>query len=80
MYPNPVTNQGRVDFTLLKQGTVDIQIFDLSGKAVKQYMGRSFPAGDNTFSFEAGDIPGGTYVMTVNTGDTYSTGKFVIVK
>ena len=80
MYPNPVTNQGRVDFTLPGQGTVDIQIFDLSGKAVKQYMGRSFPAGDNTFSFEASDIPGGTYIMTVNTGGTYSTGKFVIVK
>jgi len=80
MYPNPVSDQGSVNFNLAEQSSVDIQVFDLNGRAVRQFMNRSFEAGQNTFTMNTSDLSAGTYVLTVKSDAQYSTSKFVVVK
>jgi hypothetical protein len=63
--PNPFTN--KVDFAVKMSmtGTVEVQMFDMSGRTVLK---RLFPAsrGDNKFSItDVGSLKSGTYVMEI---------------
>lgn len=81
VYPNPVTSGSvTVDFTLSQSGSVHVRVFDLSGKMVREYNSRSFESGKNQYTFNTGELNGGSYIMTVEAGSTYSTAKFVVVK
>jgi photosystem II stability/assembly factor-like uncharacterized protein len=80
MYPNPVNGEGRVNFDLAQQSTVDIQVFDLNGRVVKQFLNQSYEAGENTFAFNTSSLSAGTYMLSVKTNTEYSTSKFVVVK
>lgn len=81
VYPNPISDgTASVDFTLNTSGSIHVRVFDLSGKMVREYNSRHYQAGNNKFTFDTGDLTGGSYIMTVEAGSTYSTAKFVVVK
>lgn len=72
IYPNPVQNDFRLSgIDIFDDRTVDVTIFDVQGKTIKQYRGVSV-----LNEFDASDLEQGIYVITVAdtlTGNRYSS-------
>lgn len=79
-FPNPVSDQARIKFNMTEDRPVDIRIFDLNGRAVKSFNSRSFGTGTVEFQFDASDLSGGTYFVTLSSEGDYNMTKFVVVK
>jgi hypothetical protein len=79
IFPNPAQNEVNIDFTLSSNKTVEVRVFDITGKLVTT----------NTFEGTEGlnknvlDISGlnkGIYILECNDGDKVRTSKLLIEK
>lgn len=77
VYPNPLNESGNVSFELGSNSDVEIKIFDLTGKLVKQKMFNNMSAGTQTISFNTSSLPNGTYLIIVGTEGKKQVEKFV---
>ncbi len=78
IYPNPVDENASIHFTLEKEASVDIRIYNLTGQEII-YLGKeTFPSGSHIREIPARDLPSGVYVLrTVISGQVY-TSKMVV--
>jgi len=76
LYPNPVNDFVNIECDIIKQGVVNVQVVDLSGKVVssKQLGVRK---GKNKLSVDLSHLAAGTYVMKAVSGNQVFTGKFI---
>lgn len=78
VYPNPARKNDVVTVELSSESTADteVELLDMNGRVVK----RVKPAtGSNSVSFNAGRLPSGTYVYSVNDGEySIEQGKIII--
>lgn len=66
--PNPFQDVASLGFSLPVEGDVDLQIFDASGRLVRDLVNGSLPAGDHQVSWDGRDdqarvVPNGAYFM-----------------
>jgi hypothetical protein len=74
VYPNPVTEFVKVDFTANQTENVVLKVIDNNGRLVKQIQ-EEVSTGTTTLSIEMKDLANGTYVLQV-----YQSGKSVLNK
>ncbi len=73
VYPNPFNPQAQFFLTLPSAQRVSIDVYNALGQKVKQlYTGLLEADQVHEFNFEAGDLPGGLYLINA-TGDSFST-------
>ncbi len=60
-YPNPFFGQTRIDFDILEESDVEIEILDMQGGVVNHYEFKNHPAGKDFVFFEAGGYAQGLY-------------------
>lgn len=77
VYPNPMNEVGNVQFDLVENSDVYIQIFNLSGQLVKEISQSNMTAGKNTITFETAELTKGTYVIRLTAGTMVETAKFI---
>jgi len=77
VYPNPMNDMGSVAFELNSNSDVEIQIFDLTGKIVKQKKLSNLTSGSQVVNFNASSLPTGTYLILVQTNGIKHVEKFV---
>lgn len=77
VYPNPLSNDGNIKFTLVEQGDVTIEIYNLQGKVIKRINLNNTVAGNHNINFNAADFAAGTYLMTFSSGDYKEVKKFI---
>ena len=78
--PNPFAHQTALTFSLRKEQTVLLQIFDAQGKLVETLQQGALPSGTHQFVWDATDLPNGLYYYQLQTNtDTY-TRKLVVSK
>ena len=78
VYPNPATNHAYVDFTVSDNTTVDIQMFDMSGKVVyKKSLGK-VAAGKHLQIIPCDQLNKGVYVVRVAAGTQPMTSKLIV--
>jgi hypothetical protein len=77
LYPNPVQDQATVDFNLETNGTVQLQVFNLSGQVVQQVTSKDLQAGANRIAFDVQDLPRGTYILRLQSENFSETTKFI---
>lgn len=65
-FPNPFTNQTKLDFTL-KTGWARISIFDTIGHEIKVLSNQRFKEGTHSIIFNSNRLPTGTYFCHVKT-------------
>ena len=66
VFPNPVVETFTVEFSLSENTNLEIGIFDVSGKMVKElYKGKGLQ-GDNVFSFNKANLTAGIYFLIIN--------------
>lgn len=81
IYPNPMNNDGNIEFTLASQNDVTITIYNLQGKEVKTITMGTLAPGKHIVPFLTNDMPAGTYFAVLNNGfNLKQTSKFIVIK
>jgi len=76
VYPNPATNTIYFELNVKMSSTADVVIYNQAGLQVKTTV-VSLSKGDNRGRINISDLPTGSYIIRVRTGNKISTQKFV---
>ena len=78
-YPNPFNNTTTIAVTLSENKAVDVKIYNAIGNLVfsKNIKGN---VGENTVTFDGGQLSSGVYYYTVTAGNQQATKKMIIQK
>jgi sugar lactone lactonase YvrE len=79
-YPNPFHSRTTIEFTLLKNGFVDLRVFDVTGRVVETLVNESMTAGDYNITFDSSKLPTGVYYYRMAFDGQAMTKKMLIVK
>lgn len=80
-YPNPFNPSTKVDFDLPVSDVVTLQIFDITGRLVKEIMNNKlYPAGSHSFNFNGNGLSSGAYFYRITTPKYTDVKKMVLVK
>ncbi len=79
-YPNPFNPTTTIEFTVLTSGYVSLRIHDVLGREVAVLVDREMTPGTYRATFDARDLPGGTYLYTFRSGNVSVTKKMVLVR
>lgn len=82
--PNPFHSTATIRFALAQRGHVDIGIYDVSGRLVRNVVSGTMDAGENSVVWDGTDnagarVGGGVYWMQMSTQDGFSSGKKMVV-
>lgn len=66
LYPNPVNENTNLYFSLAKPSEVEINIYDVLGKNIKNIGNKEFPAGFHYLPFTTGDLQKGIYFIRIS--------------
>jgi len=77
VYPNPFSQELKLDFLTLGQSTLNVSVFDLSGKVIAQF-NKSVEQGSHRFSFKPSSP--GMYLIKVSDKSSIYTSKIICTK
>jgi hypothetical protein len=78
LFPNPASDRISVAFSNPQNQLLSFDIYDASGKMVKQLYRGSVIKGDNEFTFSASALSPGLYVLNISAGNNFLiTKKFI---
>lgn len=79
VYPNPIKDDGTIEFILSNSAEVVLSLFDLSGKRVKYIvLGENYPEGNHSVQFCVNGIKNGTYIVHLLAGDRSLTANIIV--
>jgi len=84
-YPNPFNLSTTIEFALDEPGDVEMTIYDILGRRVRQLVSGYYPAGVNAVQFDGKDsygmpLPSGMYFYFIRAGDLAESKKMVLLK
>lgn len=84
-YPNPFNNATRISFTLQKNGSLSLKIYDLLGNRIQTLVEEDLNAGTYEYYWNGCDarespVPSGIYLIRLEMDDWVLTRKMVLVK
>jgi hypothetical protein len=79
-YPNPFNPSTTIKYQLYKKTKVELNIFDISGKLVKQLMNTEQQIGIYNIEYSADDVSSGIYFYTLKANNFKETKKMIVVK
>ena len=85
VHPNPFNPRATVAFTLQRNESVTVEVFDVTGKRVSVLAAGEFAAGNHALTWEGRDRSGralssGTYLVRLFAGTTVLTQKVALVR
>lgn len=78
IYPNPSTSIANVDFWLAEPSGVHVEVFDFTGKEIREFDFGNHGEGKNSISFPTDELNSGIYFMKLHTGTQSRMMKFVV--
>ncbi len=79
VFPNPATGQFYVNFGLVKQNPVQLEVVDVLGRAVYQYsQAREFDMGEHQLTLNSTGWASGVYIVRLRVGNAIFAQKIVI--
>ncbi len=79
-YPNPFVNSTTFNYTLPTDAAIRITLSDMTGKIVKELVSGRVSQGDHSVTFDASQLSSGTYVYTLESGNTKLSKDLVLTK
>ena len=79
-FPNPFNPSTQLSFELPERSEIRLTVYDMLGREVAVLMEGVFPAGRHEKSFEAGNLPSGTYVARLTTPQGMITRIMTLMK
>lgn len=81
VYPNPVSQQANVEFTLPESGQSNVTLYNIKGQLVKKLFTGATQANAKTgFALDAGDLQTGTYLLQLVSGKNVLSKKVIVFK
>ena len=80
IYPNPMTEEGTVSFTLNSSTEIEVSVFNLQGKLVKSIKPGKLNAGLQKIQLNTDELSKGTYLLSIDGTNCHATSRFVVVK
>jgi WD40 repeat protein len=77
-YPNPTNNTINVEFDLLTSGETEIQLFDLTGRMVKNIENRFLDAGNQKYEIDINGLSNGQYNLIIENKSRKISHKILI--
>jgi len=79
-YPNPFNPSTSLSFSVAEERHVRLAVYNSLGVEVAELVNGTLPAGRYEVSFDASDLPSGTYVYTMLSGDFVQTRRMTLAK
>ena len=79
-YPNPFSRSTVISFDLIKEGRVQLSIYDESGRMIKSLLDQVIPAGTHNITWETGNLAAGFYTVQLRTEGIVKAHRMVHVK
>jgi len=79
-YPNPFNPRTTIKYTLAAPGDVNLRVFDMLGREVRSLVEGRMDAGDHSATFDAVDLPSGTYLYRLEFSGKSYTGKMTLLR
>ena len=79
-YPNPFNPVTTIEFTIPKSAFVNITVYDVMGRVIKNLVEEYINAGNYSIKWDATDIPSGIYLITMSSGTYNQTQKALLLK
>lgn len=79
VFPNPVSQDFNVKFTLITSIPISIVVVDANGKLVKELFNGKANAGENFFSFNKANLKSGTYFLNITNETTTLKNEKIII-
>jgi hypothetical protein len=85
VYPNPFNNITNIHFTTNKSKKINIGIYDLHGRLIKQICDKYLESGKHNFVWDGKNesnlrLPDGIYYYRISDQDYFASGKIVLMK
>jgi hypothetical protein len=80
IYPNPANKNTVISYSLKQAGTIQVAIFSLQGKEIKQIVNTKQPRGKYQLNFNTTILPGGVYLVKIMVNGQAETKKLIISK
>ncbi|MEM6648058.1 MAG: SdrD B-like domain-containing protein, partial [Bacteroidota bacterium] len=79
-YPNPFNPSTRISFTVPQSQEVRLVVYDVLGRPVQTLMNGVVRAGSHEVTFEAGNLPSGTYLYRLDANGQSLTRTLTLMK
>jgi hypothetical protein len=79
VFPNPSRYNSTIVVDLKESNKLDIQFYNISGRMVKRIEKTNAFVGRNEIVFSASDLPQGTYIIRVQSGNQIETTKYIVM-
>jgi len=79
-YPNPFNPVTKIDFSIPKQGIVNLKIYDMLGREVAVLVSKEMSAGNYTFNYNASSLTSGVYFYKLEINGFSDIKKMTVLK
>jgi hypothetical protein len=79
-HPNPFTGQTRIPFYLPSSASITLSVHDITGREVATITQGAYASGHHESTFDANDLPAGTYILKLTAGSETVTRNMVHTK
>jgi|ERR1041385_1439696 hypothetical protein len=79
-FPNPFNPETKIEYTLPKQTTVRLIVYDMLGQEVRTLVDGAQDAGYKSYRFDAGNLPSGIYFYQLQAGNFLEIKKMLLLK
>ncbi|MGI9175691.1 MAG: T9SS type A sorting domain-containing protein [Rhodothermales bacterium] len=79
-YPNPFNPSTEIQFTLPEASPVTLVVYDIQGREVARLLEGQQEAGSHAVTFNAANLPTGTYIYRLTAGAVTESGRMVLMK
>jgi hypothetical protein len=78
--PNPANTTININFSVAKPATVEVQVYDITGKIVKTIKNSDVVTGKNAISVDVTNLEAGSYLYSINANGNKMFSKFIVTK
>jgi hypothetical protein len=79
VYPNPMSTQGTVDYTLAAEDNITLTIYDIQGREIQNISLGKQGQGEHLVPINTEHLSNGTYLVTVTGSNFRKTARIVVV-
>jgi len=79
-YPNPFNPVTNINFSIPKDGFVNLTVYDILGIKVNELVNENIKAGGYSVKFDASDLSSGAYFYAIRVNNFIETKKMLLIK
>jgi hypothetical protein len=79
-YPNPFNPSTKISYSIMTDAFVSIKVYDFLGNEVSALVNQLKSSGNYELTFDASNLPSGTYFYTLSAGGFVATKKMLLIK